>query len=127
MTFSEAIKTGFGKYSEFSGRARPSEYWWWVLFAFMAQMIPYLLFITLVIGSEGSSSTSTVIGGIWLIVWAALLLPSLAVFVRRLHDTGKSGWFFFLGLIPLIGPILLIVFLVGPGDPGQNQYGDPPA
>jgi len=127
MTFSQAVKTCFGKYTEFSGRARPSEYWWWILFAVVVQMIPYFLFIALVVGSEGASSGATVVGGIWFVVWLGLILPSLAVFVRRLHDTGRSGWFFFLGLIPLIGPIILIVFLVGPGDPGQNKYGDPSA
>lgn len=127
MTFSAAVKTCLGKYTEFSGRARPSEYWWWVLFALVIQMIPYFLFIALVAGNEGSTSLSTIVGAIWFVVWAALLLPSLAVFVRRLHDTGRSGLFFFLGLIPLVGPIILIVFLVGAGDPGQNQYGDPPA
>jgi len=127
MTFSQAVKTCFGKYTEFSGRARPSEYWWWILFAVVVQMIPYFLFIALVVGSEGTSSGATVVGGIWFVVWLGLILPSLAVFVRRLHDTGRSGWFFFLGLIPLIGPIILIVFLVGPGDPGQNKYGDPSA
>lgn len=127
MTFSEAVKTCFSKYSEFSGRARPSEYWWWALFAVIAQMVPYVLFIALVVRNEGSTSMSTVIGVIWVVAWAALLLPSLSVFVRRLHDTGKSGWFFFLGFIPLVGPIILIVFLVTAGDPGANQYGDSPA
>ena len=125
MTFSEAIKSGFSKYSEFSGRARPSEYWWWVLFSVIVQTVTYVLLITVVASGDAGSMTSAVVI-IWVVVWAALLLPSLAVLVRRFHDTGKSGWFFFLGLIPLIGPILLIVFLVGPGDPGQNRYGDPP-
>jgi len=127
MTFSAAIKTCLGRYAEFSGRARPSEYWWWVLFAVVIQMIPNFLFFALVAGNEGSTSLSTIVGGIWFLVWLALIIPSLAVFVRRLHDTGRSGWFWFMGLIPLVGPIILIVFLAGPGDPGQNKYGDPPA
>jgi uncharacterized membrane protein YhaH (DUF805 family) len=126
MTFSDAIKTGFGKYSQFSGRARLSEYWWWVLFSILAQMIPYILFIAVVVGSEGTSSLTAVLGLLWFVVWAALIIPSLAVFVRRLHDSGKSGWFWLLGLIPLVGPIILIVFLVAAGDPGENQYGAPP-
>jgi len=127
MTFSEAVKTCFSKYSEFSGRARPSEYWWWVLFSVLVQTVTYVLLITVLATGGDSGSMTSVVVIIWVIVWAALLLPSLSVLVRRFHDTGKSGWFFFLGLIPLVGPIILIVFLVTAGDPGANQYGDAPA
>ena len=126
MTFSAAVKTCFGKYADFSGRARPSEYWWWALFAVIVQFIPYFLFVALLVGNEGSRSMATVVGGVWLVIWLALIIPSLAVFLRRLHDTGRSGWFWLMGLIPLVGPIILVLFLVGAGDPGRNKYGDPP-
>ena len=117
MGFADAISSGFNKYAQFSGRARPSEYWWWVLFVILLQTVLYTVFLAV----DAGGLVSALIG----VAFLALVIPSLAVFVRRLHDTGRSGWWWFLGLIPLIGPIVLIVFLVQPGDPGANEYGEP--
>lgn len=98
MTFVESIRTCFAKYASFSGRAARSEYWWFVLFTLIA---------------------STVLGFISEIVSAifslAVLLPSIAVGVRRLHDVDKSGWFLLLWFIPVIGWIILIVWAVQEG------------
>lgn len=120
MSFTEAVKTGFQKYAVFSGRARPSEYWWWVLFNVLVFVV---LAIVLPAGGGTESGAEALIG----VASLALLLPSLAVTVRRLHDTGRSGWWWFITLIPLVGPIVLIVFLATAGDQGPNKYGPPPA
>jgi uncharacterized membrane protein YhaH (DUF805 family) len=95
MTFAESIRTCFNKYVDFNGVASRSEFWWFILF--------------LVIVSVVLNSVSSTIGGLFTL---ATLLPQLAVGARRLHDTGRSGWWQLLLLIPLIGLIVLIVFWV---------------
>ena len=102
------------KYASFSGRARRTEYWMFFLVYFV---------IALVIGVvEGLLSIGGYLTGIFALVH---LLPSLGVTVRRLHDTGRSGWWILLGLIPLVGAIILIVWFVGDSKP-DNQYGPNP-
>jgi uncharacterized membrane protein YhaH (DUF805 family) len=100
------------KYTDFNGRARRKEYWMFTLFNVI--IIAVLQFV------DGLLGTSDVIRIIYSI---AVLVPSLAVAFRRLHDTGRSGWWLLIGLIPVIGWIVLIVFMVQDGTPGQNQYG----
>lgn len=107
MGFTEAIKACFSKYATFDGRARRSEFWYWVLFQFLVGLI--LWFIPF-------------IG--W-IVNILLILPNISVGVRRLHDTGKSGWLYLLTLIPLINLILIYFYLLD-SQPGANQYGPNP-
>ena len=106
MTFQESIRVCFTKYADFGGRAMRSEYWWWVLF-------------TIVVGIALALVSHLVAG----LFHLAVLIPSLAVAVRRLHDTGKSGWWLLIGLIPLIGAIVLIIFFIQPGT-GESS---PPA
>jgi uncharacterized membrane protein YhaH (DUF805 family) len=72
---------------------------------------------------DANAGAAVVIG----LLSLAFIIPNLAVTVRRLHDTGRSGWFVLLGLIPCIGGILLLVFYVSAGDPGTNKFGPPPA
>jgi len=112
--FGEAVSTVLKQYAEFSGRARRSEYWW------------YYLFFLIVYGV--SFGIGVGVKAVWLpiIVILALVLPTLAVGVRRLHDTGRSGWFTLIGIIPIVGPIVLIVFFCQDGNPGDNQYGPSP-
>ena len=98
MTFGESISTCFSKYATFGGRATRSEYWWWFLFVLLASIATGLINETL--GSLFS---------------LAVFLPGLAVYVRRLHDTDHSGWFILLALIPVIGWIILLVWLVQEG------------
>jgi uncharacterized membrane protein YhaH (DUF805 family) len=116
MSFTEAIRSVLNQYVGFSGRARRSEYWYWVLFYIIIGVIASLL-DRAVFGSTNS----------WFsyIVGLALFLPGLAVAVRRLHDTSRSGWWVLLGLIPVIGAIILIVFYVQDSH-GDNQYGPSP-
>lgn len=107
MNFFSAIKTCFSKYATFEGRARRSEFWRWVLFAIIMGVLGFI----------------PILG--W-IISLIMLLPNLAVAVRRLHDTGRSGWWWFLCLIPLIGAIVLIIFYVQDSQPGDNAYGPNP-
>jgi uncharacterized membrane protein YhaH (DUF805 family) len=129
VSFTEAVQTCLRKYADFSGRARRSEYWWWVLFVFLVDLIVNAvggfqpILIVLGRGPSGESTSWSVLAAI---VSVALLLPGLAVFTRRLHDTGRSGWWWLIVLVPLVGAIILIVFLAQKGNAGANQYGPSP-
>ena len=105
-------------YAGFSGRARRKEYWMFALFN--------LIFLILAVIADNLVGT-TISGlpyGLFYFVYAfAILIPGLAVAVRRLHDVGKSGWFMFILLIPLIGAIWLLVLVCTDGNPGKNVYG----
>ena len=115
MSFQEAVTTVLTqKYADFSGRARRSEYWFFALASFIVYAIAYAL----------GAAIGTMIP--YYLVALALLVPGLAVGARRLHDTGKSGWLLLIGLIPLIGGIVLLVFFVQDSEPGENQYGPSP-
>lgn len=103
------------KYAVFSGRARRAEYWYFVLFNFIATLI--LASIDGVIGSGGA------LGGIYSL---GVLIPTLAVLWRRLHDTGRSGAWVLILLVPLAGPIILLVFLVQDSQETDNQWGSNP-
>lgn len=102
-SFGEAVSTCFTKYFTFSGRASRSEYWFFALLGFIIGLIPGLNLLGLV-----------------------LFIPSLAVTVRRLHDTDRSGWWMLLALIPLIGGIVLLVFMCLEGTRGPNRFGADP-
>jgi uncharacterized membrane protein YhaH (DUF805 family) len=119
MTFPEAVRTCLSKYADFSGRARRSEYWWFFLFTVIVSIVAGI--IDGVVGSDVANGY----GVVTIIVALALLLPSLAVSARRLHDTGKSGWWILLGIIPLVGFIVLLVFYVQDSH-GDNKYGPNP-
>ncbi|MFJ1733870.1 DUF805 domain-containing protein [Streptomyces sp. NPDC088254] len=102
------------KYAVFGGRARRQEYWMFTLFSVIVSIV--LAIIDAAIGSS-------ILGIIYSL---AVLLPSLGVAVRRLHDTGRSGWWLLIALVPLIGAIVLIVFLASEGKRGPNEYGPDP-
>jgi uncharacterized membrane protein YhaH (DUF805 family) len=118
MGFTEAITSGFRNYVNFSGRAVRSEFWYWVLFAILASIVAGLIDLAL-FGAEGSSPINSLVG-------LALFLPGLAVSVRRLHDLDRSGWWILLGLIPLVGIIILIVWYCQRGTVGVNRFGPDP-
>jgi len=116
MTFRDAIRDGFANYVNFSGRAGLGEFWYWVLFIILAGIV------------------SAILDAIWFrdffypvsdLFTLATLLPGLAISVRRLHDTDRSGWWVLLSFIPLIGTIVLIVWWVQQGTPGPNRFGPP--
>ena len=106
------------RYVDFQGRARRREYWMF----FLANVIVSFLF--LLIGGMIMNSSEVAVPN--MIYSVAVLLPGLGVGVRRLHDIGKSAWWILFGLIPLVGPILLIVFLTTEGTKGDNAYGPDP-
>lgn len=130
MNFQEAIKSCLSKYAEFKGRAPRSEFWFWYLFQFIAVIVAMIL--DNILGSDFSvddgygGETSLIYGYLYLAVVLGLFLPGLAVTVRRLHDIGKSGWNYLFILIPLVGPILLLVWFCKAGDGNDNQYGSNP-
>lgn len=104
------------KYVVFSGRAQRAEYWYFVLFSILASIA--LSIVSNVVGDNGNT--------LGLLYSLAVFLPSLAVLVRRLHDTGRSGWMALLMFIPLIGGIWLLVLMCFDSKPGDNKYGPNP-
>jgi uncharacterized membrane protein YhaH (DUF805 family) len=132
MGFAEAVRSGFSNYATFSGRARRSEFWFWALFAFLASVVAMLVdgmlfpdLMTAQVGG-GMASVESRGGPVTAIVGLALLLPGLAMAVRRLHDTDRRGWWLLIGLIPIIGFIVLLVFYVTDGTRGPNRFGADP-
>ena len=105
----------------FNGRARRKEYWMYTLFNMIFAVIAFILDSILGIGIEGIGY-----GPLYLIYSLVVFIPGLAVLVRRLHDVGKSGWMFFIVLIPLIGAIWLLVLMLTESNPGENKYGPNP-
>lgn len=119
MTFFQSISTCFSKYATFTGRASRSEYWWWTLFV---TLITGVFYIPLIYSSNGDSLGYNFAPGF---IGLVLFLPSLAVGIRRLHDTGRSGWNYLWGLLPFIGTIILIAFFLTPSQPFENRFGYP--
>jgi uncharacterized membrane protein YhaH (DUF805 family) len=113
MSFGEAISDSFSKYATFSGRSSRSAYWWFFLF--------YLLILVGASIIDGVVKTPVFSG----LAVLALFLPSLAVLVRRLHDTDHSGWWILISFVPLVGYIVLIVFACTDSGP-PNKWGDGP-
>lgn len=103
------------KYAEFSGRARRQEFWMFVLFNGLASVALGVV--------DGILGTNGALGGLYSL---AVLIPFLAVSVRRLHDTDRSGWWILVNIIPLIGAIILLVFLCSDSKPGENRFGANP-
>lgn len=117
MNMIEAVKAAFSNYATFSGRARRSEYWWFVLFNLIVSVV-----LALVFGGNGMGG-GNLANSLWSL---ATLLPSLAVGARRLHDIDRTGWWLLIGFIPLIGLIVLLVFFTKKGTPGPNRFGTDP-
>jgi uncharacterized membrane protein YhaH (DUF805 family) len=113
MQLIEAWKTVvLERYAVFGGRARRGEYWWFVL----ANLIVFAVLAVLM-------GVSSVFGVLYLVYAVAMFVPSLAVAIRRLHDTSRSGWWLLISFVPLVGGIILIVLLALDSTPGPNQYG----
>lgn len=109
------------QYADFSGRARRKEYWMFVLMNFIAGII-----LALVDAALGIAIGEGAVGVLSVIYALALIIPSIAVAVRRLHDSGRSGWWLLISLVPLLGAIALIVFYCMDSEEGDNQYGPNP-
>lgn len=118
MNFGQAISSGFRNYVGFSDRACRSEFWYWQLFVYAVSFGLMLLLPAVGLGFQFS-----VIGNLFGLV---VLIPTIAVSVRRLHDLDKSGWWILISFIPLIGTIILIVWFVGKGSDQDNRFGPDP-
>jgi uncharacterized membrane protein YhaH (DUF805 family) len=114
MGFGQAISAGFANYVNFHGRACRSEYWFWVLFYFLGAIVTLVLNLALDI---------QVANEMYSIVMA---LPTISVAIRRLHDLDRTGWWILLGLIPLLGWIVQLIFSVTKGTDGPNRFGPDP-
>lgn len=101
-------------YTNFEGRANRAEFWWFVLAHLIVSVVLYAL-----------GQASSMLGVFYAIYSLAVLLPSIAVAMRRLHDTNKSGWLLLLVFVPIVGAIILIVFYATQGDEQANNYGPP--
>ena len=106
------------KYAVFSGRARRKEYWMFLLINVLISVV-----LIAIDGLIGTFSPQTGFGLLQGLYSLAVLIPSIAVTVRRLHDTGRSGWWILIALIPFIGAIVLLIFMALDSEPGANQYG----
>lgn len=118
MNFIEAIISVIFQYAVFSGRACRSEYWYWVLFVLLANFATVILDAAIFPGNELSPINA--------IFCLTAFVPGLAVTARRLHDIDRSGWWQLLGLVPIIGWIVLLVWAALKGDERSNRFGDNP-
>ncbi|MFT4792410.1 MAG: uncharacterized membrane protein YhaH (DUF805 family) [Paracoccaceae bacterium] len=118
--FGEAIKSCFNKYATFSGRAPRSEYWYFTLFLILAQIA--LQFV----GAAIFDVNGAVYILLSLIFSLGTLLPTFSVAVRRLHDIGRTGWWVWISLVPLIGMIVMLIFTCIRSQPGGNRFGPNP-
>lgn len=122
MGFGDAVRTCWRKYGDFDGRAQRSEFWWWILFVTLLQIAASIVLTVLLIVFQNAGFLQWLGVLIFMIVVLAVILPSIAVSVRRLHDRDLSGWWYLLGFVPF-GSIVLLVWYVMPGTPGPNRYG----
>jgi uncharacterized membrane protein YhaH (DUF805 family) len=133
MTFGQAITNGFTKYASWKGRANRAEFWFWHLFVFIVEL-PFIIIYNVVTRSELQTAVtardwptffSVLLGwSFWLLVVVSLvfIVPTIAVLIRRLHDIDRSGGWFWIGLVPSAGGIILLVFSLLPGTPGKNRF-----
>ena len=120
ISFVDAVKLGFQRYFDFAGRSTRAEFWWWILFGFLATVV--LTIVDNILGTNGEDGGTGLITGLWQL---ATLIPGLAVTVRRLHDINKSGWWLLLGFLSwLIIPfIVLLIWFTRPSYDEANRQG----
>lgn len=126
MTFNQALKSFWSNYATFKGRGRRSEYWWIQLFLVLTNLAVAAIDLALMNGDINrfiANGGGGIVGLLWILV---TIVPALAVLVRRLHDTDKSGWWVLIGVVPFVGTIVLFVFSVLDSDAGDNKYGKSP-
>lgn len=109
------------QYAVFTGRARRKEYWFFVLFNIIIFIV--LSLVDQALGLRGFVATLGLLSSLY---WLAVIIPTIAVAVRRLHDIGRTGWWLLLAFIPVIGSVVLLVFALLDSQPGANQYGPNP-
>lgn len=124
MNFFQAVRSVVRQYAGFSDRARRAEYWWWTLFVTIVYVLAGIA--DRAVGFTFAESSTVAVGWITLVAWLALIVPSLAVLFRRLHDTGRTGWWWLLSLVCGIGAIVVLIFCLLDGERGANRYGPDP-
>ena len=131
MGFIDSIKSGFIRYVDFTTRSSPSEYWWWILFAWLTAII-LIVVNSILFGPTIEQSNSGeiiqsydggILGSIFVLV---VLIPTISITCRRLHDIEKSGWWQLIGIIPLVGWLIMLIWLIRPGYFGENMFGANP-
>ncbi len=121
MGFSDAIRSVFRQYAVFVGRACRAEYWWFWLFSVIVTAVAMVLDTAIFGGGTGMGGSPIEL------LWNLFtLLPVLAVTVRRLHDVNRAGWWILIGLVPVVGWIVLLFWMVRRGDAGPNRFGTDP-
>lgn len=126
MDFGTALKAFWSNYSNFKGRSRRSEYWFIQLFLVITNVVVAVVDLALMnwdVDRFIANGGGGIVGLIWIL---ATIVPAIAVLIRRLHDTNRSGWWVLIGLIPLVGAIVLLVFTVEDSNKGDNKYGASP-
>ena len=126
MGFGEAVRSFWSHYATFSGRSRRSEYWYVQLFLVLTNLAVAVIDLVLMDGDVErfiANGGGGIVGLVWILV---TIVPALAVLVRRLHDTGKSGWWALVGFVPIVGGIILLVFTVRDSHAHDNNYGPSP-
>ncbi len=126
MNFTAAIRSFWSRFADFKGRSRRSEYWYVQLFLVVTNLAVAGIDLALMDGDVDrfiANGGGGIVGLIWIF---ATIVPALAVLIRRLHDTGKTGWWALVGFIPFVGAIVLLVFTVTDSSPGANKYGTSP-
>ena len=127
MKFKDSIRSGFSNYANFMGRAQKSEYWFWVLFCWIIFSVWLVLESTIFSAAVINSSSGT--GQIFMpvnLIFFALAIPTISVFVRRLHDTDRKGWWWLFSFVPF-GGLVLFIWLCTNGTPGANRFGEEPS
>ena len=119
MGFGEAVRSVLGKYATFQGRAPRAEYWWFQLALILAYAVAAAIDFGIFVPIIGAPI-------LMFIVMLGLLLPSLAVLIRRLHDADYAGWWFFIAFVPYIGSFILLIFMFFKSTPGENRFGPHP-
>lgn len=126
MKFTESIRAFFSRYTDFRGRTPRSGYWWVVLFLVAVSFVMWAVDMVLFEGIYPQTLLEQGFGPGSILFIAATFIPNLALGFRRLHDTGRSAWWILIGLVPIVGAIVLLVFYLLPSTPGSNQYGPNP-
>ena len=122
--FLDTIKN---RYAQFNGRASRSEFWYFALFYFLTDLVAAIIDAFVLNPMLGATPEQAAKGGfLQMIIALGLLLPSIALAIRRLHDIGKSGWWYLLVLVPIIGWVALLYFYILDSQPGANAYGENP-
>lgn len=122
MSFLEAVSSALRNFKVYTGRSGRAEYWYWFLFVFIANMLLSIPTVMMaMITDEPALLAPFYLAQLTIAIF--LLLPTIAVTIRRLHDTNLSGWYMLLFFLPAVGGIINIIMMVQPGTPGGNRYG----